>query len=63
MILYLDTSALVKLYIEEIHSDLIRKWVKRADTVALSSVAYAVFGAFDQRLLKAARKEGLHLLS
>ena len=41
MILYLDTSALVKRYIEEPHSDeLISKW-KEAEEVVTSAVTYA----------------------
>lgn len=34
MILYLDTSALVKLYVEEAHSDDVREWVDDAEIVA-----------------------------
>ncbi len=40
MILYLDTSSLVKLYIEETHSHEVRSWVERADIVATCRVAY-----------------------
>lgn len=40
MILYLDTSSLVKLYLEEAHSDLVRQWVKEAEIIATSPVAY-----------------------
>ena len=41
MILYLDTSALVKRYFEEPHSDeLISKW-KEAEEIVTSAVAYA----------------------
>jgi uncharacterized protein len=39
--LYLDTSALVKLYVEEDGSALVRKWVHDADLVATSILAYA----------------------
>jgi len=38
--LYLDTSALVKLYVAEVHSSAVRRWVDRSDTVASSRVAY-----------------------
>ena len=41
MSLYLDTSALVKLYVEEDGSALVRKWVHDADVVATSILAYA----------------------
>ena len=40
MSLYLDTSALVKLYVEEDGSALVRKWVHDADLVATSILAY-----------------------
>jgi len=39
--LYLDTSSLVKLYVEEIASDDVRNLVARATVVATSIVAYA----------------------
>lgn len=41
MILYLDTSALVKLYAEEDGSDLVRQGVRDSDLIATSLVAYA----------------------
>ncbi len=40
MILFLDTSALVKLYVEEAHSDAVREWVDGAEVVASCRVAY-----------------------
>lgn len=40
MILYLDTSSLVKLYLEEAHSDSVRQWVEEAEIIATSRVAY-----------------------
>ena len=40
MILYLDTSALVKLYVEEAHTDDVRGWVDAAEIVATCRVAY-----------------------
>ena len=40
MILYLDTSALVKLYVEEAHTDDVRGWVDEAEIVATCRVAY-----------------------
>lgn len=41
MILYLDTSSLVKLYVEEIGSREVRELVAGADSVATSVVAFA----------------------
>ena len=47
MILYLDTSALVKVYIEEPGSDRVANWLEKADEAAISVVAYAeVYSAF-----------------
>ena len=40
MILFLDTSALVKLYVEEAHSAAVREWVDEAEVVAACRVAY-----------------------
>ena len=40
MILFLDTSALVKLYVEEDHSAAVREWVDEAEVVAACRVAY-----------------------
>jgi predicted nucleic acid-binding protein len=40
MTLYLDTSHLVKLYIDEADSDHVRAQVAKADVVAVSSLAY-----------------------
>ena len=40
MILYLDTSALVKLYVRETGSVRVRNWLRRATAVATSAVAY-----------------------
>jgi predicted nucleic acid-binding protein len=40
VILFLDTSALVKLYVEEAHSSAVREWVDEAEVVAACRVAY-----------------------
>lgn len=40
MILYLDTSALIKLYVLEPGSDAVKEWVDRADAVSSSRIAY-----------------------
>jgi uncharacterized protein len=41
VILYLDTSSLVKLYVEEAGSDEVQGFVEEASTVTTSQVAYA----------------------
>jgi predicted nucleic acid-binding protein len=40
MILYLGTSSIAKLYVEEKHSDAVREWVRDAEIVATCRVAY-----------------------
>jgi uncharacterized protein len=40
MILYVDASALVKLYVDEAYSDLVHQWVEAAHAIATSRVAY-----------------------
>jgi predicted nucleic acid-binding protein len=40
VILYLDTSSLVKLYLTESHSGLVRAWVEEAEIIATCRVAY-----------------------
>jgi uncharacterized protein len=50
MILYLGTSSLVKLYVEEKDSDLVREWVREAEIVATCRVAYTeVISALELR--------------
>jgi predicted nucleic acid-binding protein len=50
MILYLDTSSLVKVYVKEVHSDLVREWFKAAKGIAISRVGYAeAMSAFARR--------------
>ena len=50
MILYLDTSSLVKIYLEESGSDLVREWVDDAEAIATSRVAYPeALSAFARR--------------
>ena len=41
MILYLDTSSLLKYYVDEDHSADVREWVDRADVLATSRVTLA----------------------
>ena len=40
MILYLDTSSLAKMYIEEAGSSLVREWAEDAEILATCRVAY-----------------------
>jgi uncharacterized protein len=40
MILYLGTSSLAKLYVEEKYSDIVRDWGEKAEIVATCRVAY-----------------------
>jgi uncharacterized protein len=40
VILYLDTSSLVKLYVTELHSALVKKWVENAEIIATCRIAY-----------------------
>ena len=50
MILYLGTSSLVKLYVEEEYSGVVRDWVKEAEIVATCRVAYTeVISALELR--------------
>jgi predicted nucleic acid-binding protein len=50
VILYLDTSSLVKLYVEETYSELVRDWAEAAEAVATSRVAYPeALSAFARR--------------
>ncbi len=55
MILYLDTSALVKLYVEEEFSDIVEKWVEKSDIIASSAVAYAEIASAFRRILEEKR--------
>ena len=41
MVLYLDTSSLVKLYVEEQDSSKVEEWVKSSKVTATSLIAYA----------------------
>ena len=56
MILYLDTSALVKVYVEETRSAEVRENCKRAEGLATSRIAYAEARAAFARKL---REKGL----
>lgn len=50
MILYLDTSSLVKLYVDELHAEQVREWVAAAEIVAISRLAYPeTLSAFTRR--------------
>lgn len=52
MILYLDTSSLVKLYVEEEGSDEVRELVEEARTLATATVAYPEMRSALARLLR-----------
>lgn len=41
MILYLDTSSLLKLYVNEHYSDLVHHWTRQVDVLCTSRVAFA----------------------
>jgi predicted nucleic acid-binding protein len=50
VILYLDTSSLVKLYVDELHAEQVREWVAAAEIVATSRLAYPeTLSAFTRR--------------
>lgn len=50
MILYLDTSSLVKLYVEEEKCRQVREWARNAEVVATCRIAYAeTLSAFARR--------------
>lgn len=53
MILYLDTSALVKLYVDELWTSVTRLWVDAATRVVTARVAYAEARAAFARLARA----------
>ena len=55
MILYLDTSALVKLYVQELGSDAVRSSVLGADVTATSIMSYAEARATFARLRREQR--------
>jgi predicted nucleic acid-binding protein len=51
MILFCDTSALVKLYIDETGSDLVREQMHKADAVAVARIAWVeAHAAFARRV-------------
>lgn len=59
MILYLDTSSLVKLYVEEEFSGMVREWVREAESVATCRVAYPeAISAFNRRFNSGDLSEG-----
>jgi predicted nucleic acid-binding protein len=50
LILYLGTSSLVKLYVDEEGSEIVREWVEEAEVVATSRVTYPeALSAFARR--------------
>ncbi len=52
MILYLDTSALVKVYIDEDYSETVRTSVSNADLTAISRIGYVEFFSSLTRMLR-----------
>jgi len=65
MILYLDTSALVKLLVEEDASPEVRAAVRMAGTCAQAIHETApgmAFACFDERLNQGAKAEGMRVL-
>jgi predicted nucleic acid-binding protein len=52
MIVYLDTSALIKLYVAEEHSALMRRTVLQAETVATHAISYLETRAAFARLAR-----------
>ncbi|MBI5875981.1 MAG: type II toxin-antitoxin system VapC family toxin [Deltaproteobacteria bacterium] len=51
MIIYLDTSSLVKLYVEEVHSDAVRRWMEEAEILTTCRIAYPeMVSALNRRL-------------
>lgn len=77
MILYCDTSSLIKLYLDEEHATTVRDWVKKAELIATCRVALPEMvsactrrlnlGDLDlplyRRLLSAIRADWPHLLT
>ncbi len=55
MILYLDTSAYIKLFVAESGSDLVRKAGERADVLATHIIAYAEMRAAFGSILRSGR--------
>ena len=55
MILYLDTSAYIKLFIDESGSDSVRETVERADVLASHIIAYAEMRAAFASIVRAGR--------
>jgi uncharacterized protein len=61
MILYLGTSSLIKLYIDEPYSQTIKDWVNVAEIVATSRIAYTeVMSALDIRFKKGNLSKDAH---
>lgn len=59
MLLYLDTSSLVKLFIEERYSDTVREWTEAAEAVLTCRVAYPeALSAFRRRRTEGAIRIG-----
>jgi len=59
MILYLDTSALVRLFVVEAHSDRVRRAVSRAHLIATHAIAYVEACATFARVAHARGEDAL----
>lgn len=55
MILYCDTSALVKLYVEESGSSWVRHWMNAADVVGIAAIGYVEAKAAFARAVRSGR--------
>ena len=52
MTLYLDTSALVKIYVKESFSDVVRSLFCKADSIAISKIGFVEFNSAISRLYR-----------
>ncbi|TXF10707.1 type II toxin-antitoxin system VapC family toxin [Pelomicrobium methylotrophicum] len=60
MILYLDTSALVKLFVPEVHSEAVRRGVRAGSVIGTHLLAYAETCSAFARLAEARKDESLY---
>lgn len=61
MIVYLDTSALVKLFVDELGSEEVLAWAAEATTVACSSIGFPeAISAFSRRLRSGSIARGVY---
>lgn len=60
MILYLDTSAVVKLFVSEVHSEAVRRGVQAGSVITTHLLAYAEACSAFARLAEARKDESLY---